>query len=265
MKIAIKIVIQAAILLLVALPAAAQKYPERSLVRKGNRAFNKERYDRSIDRYRSALEAAPGSWEATYNLGNALYRTEQYDNAAEALRKAASDTLRSKSERADAYYNLGDVQFRQQKLKESMESFKSALRLNPADEQAKHNYAYVKRLLKDQENNEQQNGQNNEQQNGQNNEQNQQGDQNQEQQDGQNRNEEQNGEQNEDESRQPEQNPAEPQSGEEPGQGEPQPQEGRISEQEQERMLEAIQAQEDETREKLKEKTGVVVRGKKNW
>ena len=32
-----------------------------------------------------------------------------------------------------------------------------------------------------------------------------------------------------------------------------------------ERMLEAIQAQEDETQEKLKEKAGVVVRGKKNW
>ena len=30
-------------------------------------------------------------------------------------------------------------------------------------------------------------------------------------------------------------------------------------------MLDAIQAQEDKTQEKLKEKQGVVVRGKKNW
>ena len=34
---------------------------------------------------------------------------------------------------------------------------------------------------------------------------------------------------------------------------------------EQERMLDAIQTQEDKTQEKLKEKQGVVVRGKKNW
>ena len=34
---------------------------------------------------------------------------------------------------------------------------------------------------------------------------------------------------------------------------------------EQERMLDAIQAQEDKTQEKLKEKAGVVVRGNKNW
>ena len=34
---------------------------------------------------------------------------------------------------------------------------------------------------------------------------------------------------------------------------------------EQERMLDAIQTQEDKTQEKLKEKAGVVVRGNKNW
>ena len=48
--------------------ASAQKYPERSLVRKGNRDFAKERYDRSIERYTQALEAAPENFEAAYNL-----------------------------------------------------------------------------------------------------------------------------------------------------------------------------------------------------
>ncbi len=38
-----------------------------------------------------------------------------------------------------------------------------------------------------------------------------------------------------------------------------------ISEQEQQQMLDAIQAQEDKTQEKLKEKQGVIVRGGKNW
>lgn len=56
--------------------ASAQKYPERSLVRKGNRDFAKERYDRSIERYTKALEAAPENFEAAYDLGGALYRTE---------------------------------------------------------------------------------------------------------------------------------------------------------------------------------------------
>ena len=41
--------------------------------------------------------------------------------------------------------------------------------------------------------------------------------------------------------------------------------EKKIAAQEQEQMLDAIQAQEDKTQEKLKEKQGVVVRGRKNW
>ena len=38
-----------------------------------------------------------------------------------------------------------------------------------------------------------------------------------------------------------------------------------LTPQEQQQMLDAIQAQEDKTQEKLKEKAGVVVRGNKNW
>ncbi|WP_297605560.1 tetratricopeptide repeat protein [uncultured Alistipes sp.] len=246
------------LVLAAALPAAAQKYPERSLVRKGNRAFAKERYDRAVDRYKTAVERTPGSWEATYNLGNALYRTEQFDAAAQALQAAAADTLRPAADRAEAYYNLGDVQFRQQKLAESLESFKSALRLNPADEQAKYNYAYVKRLLQQQENENQDQNQNQDQQQDQNQQQDQ--DQNRDRQDQDDRNQNQDqDDQQQDRDRQPEP------GGEQSGQEDSRPQEGRISPQEQERMLEAIQAQEDETQEKLKEKAGVVVRGKKNW
>ena len=49
------------------------------------------------------------------------------------------------------------------------------------------------------------------------------------------------------------------------GGGGEQQQQGGISPQEQEAMLDAIQAQEDKTQEKVKEKQGVIVRGSKNW
>ena len=41
--------------------------------------------------------------------------------------------------------------------------------------------------------------------------------------------------------------------------------EEQISDREQQAMLDAIQAQEDKTQEKLKEKNGVIIRGGKNW
>ena len=127
--------------------ASAQKYPERSLVRKGNRDFAKERYDRSIERYTQALEAAPENFEAAYNLGGALYRTEKYEEAAKMLERIAADSTRTDQERAEAFYNLGNAQFKQEKYPEALESYKQSLRLNPSDMEAKYNYAYTKRLL----------------------------------------------------------------------------------------------------------------------
>mgnify|MGYP000721362274 CR=1 FL=1 len=110
--------------------ASAQKYPERSLVRKGNRDFAKERYDRSIERYTQALEAAPENFEAAYNLGGALYRTEKYEEAAKMLERIAADSTRTDQERAEAFYNLGNAQFKQEKYPEALESYKNY----PADE-----------------------------------------------------------------------------------------------------------------------------------
>ena len=135
--------------------ASAQKYPERSLVRKGNRDFAKERYDRSIERYTQALEAAPENFEAAYNLGGALYRTEKYEEAAKMLERIAADSTRTDQERAEAFYNLGNAQFKQEKYPEALESYKNSLRMNPADQEAKYNYAYTKRLLQKQQNEDQ--------------------------------------------------------------------------------------------------------------
>lgn len=248
--------------------ASAQKYPERGLVRKGNRAYDKGRYERSIERYERALGVSPDNYEATYDLGNALFRAERYDKAAEMLGKAAADTLRTPGERAEAWFNLGNAQLAQQKLQDALESYKNSLRMNPSDEQAKYNYVYVKRLLQQQEQNQDQN-QNQDQQGG--------GDgdddrqQNQEQQDGSdssdNSDDRQQGDDQKDDGQQDDSRPSQPEQGDDDGDGQDEaPAEPRISPEEQERMLDAIQAEEDKTQDKLNEKArGVVVRGRKNW
>ena len=233
-----------------------------------NRQYNKGNYEKSIERYERALEAAPESFEARYNLGNALYKAERFDKAEQTMRQAAADTLRTDDERAQAFYNLGNAQFKQQKYKEALESYKQSLRLNPSDQEAKYNYAYTKRLIDDDENGgggggddkNQDKDQNKEQQQGGQDQQNgdQQKDDQQKDDKGQGDDKEQQGD--------PQQNPAQPDKEQEGDpQGEPQPVPAGISPQEQEQMLDAIQAQEDRTQDKLKEKQGVVVRGSKNW
>lgn len=255
--------------LLAAVSSLGQQMPERREVRKGNRLYNKGEYQQSIERYGRALMLDPASFEATYNLGNALSKAEMYDKAEQMQNRAAADTLRSDTERAEAYYNLGNTQFRQKKYREALESYKRSLLLNPDDREAKYNYAYTKHLLDDEQKNGgggggDQNQQNKDQQNqqGQNN-QNQQGqdqnkDQNKDQQD-QNKDQQ---DQNQDQQGQGQGQP----DGKDGEQGEGQPRPEGISPQEQEQMLDAIQAQEDRTQEKLKEKRrAMVVRSGKNW
>lgn len=242
--------------------AAAQKMPERRLVRKGNRQFGRERYDKSIESYTRALEAAPTSFEAAYDLANAMFRAERYDTAEQTLKGIVADSTRSDIDRSEAVYNLGNTQFAQQKLKEALASYRAAMRLNPDDQEAKYNYAYTKHLLQQQEQQEQQ--QQNDDQNKDDQNQDQNKDNQQNQQNGQD-DKQQEGSQNDPQQGDGDRNQQQGDEGDRnEGEGQPQPQSG-ISEQEREAMLEAIQAQEDKTQDKLKEKTGVLVRGRKNW
>ena len=240
--------------LLAAVSALGQQMPERREVRKGNRLYNKGEYQQSIERYGRALMLDPASFEATYNLGNALSKAEMYDKAEQMQNRAAADTLRSDTERAEAYYNLGNTQFRQKKYREALESYKRSLLLNPDDREAKYNYAYTKHLLDDEQKNGgggggDQNQQNKDQQN----------------QQGQNNQNQQGQDQNKDQNKDQGQGQPDGKDGEQ-GEGEGQPRPEGISPQEQEQMLDAIQAQEDRTQEKLKEKRrAMVVRSGKNW
>lgn len=227
--------------------ASAQSLPERSEVRKGNRQFNKGNYEQSIERYQRALNVAPGQFEATYNLGNALYKAERFEQAEQTMLQSSADSLRSDEERAEAFYNLGNAQFQQKKYKEALESYKQSLRMNPSDMEAKYNYAYTKHLLDQDKNGGGGQDENKDQQK----------DQDKDKQDDK-------GDPNKDKQNDKGDPKKDPKDGKDEQQGEPQPQSG-ISPQEQQQMLDAIQAQEDKTQDKLKEKQGVVVRGSKNW
>lgn len=226
--------------------------PERSQVRKGNRHYRKGDYKPAIERYTRALTLAPESPEALYDLGNALYKAEMFDKAEQTLARAAADTLRTDAERAEAFYNLGNAQFEQQKYREALESYRRAMLFDPADMEAKYNYAYTKKLLENDSD--------------QNDDRNRDDDRQQQADDPQNPNND--GKPQDDRQDPSGQDGQQENDGQDDGQegdAEQQPVPAGISEQEQQQMLDAIQAQEDKTQDKLKEKQGRVVKGKKNW
>ncbi|MBR1961432.1 MAG: tetratricopeptide repeat protein [Alistipes sp.] len=228
---------------------------ERGLVRKGNRQFKREQFEKSVDSYQRALQHDSTSFEAKYDLASALYRTERYEKAEKTLQSIVNDTTRTELERGEVAYNLGNTQFAQQKYKEALSSYRHAMRCNPNDEDAKFNYAFTKRLIQQQEQQQQQNqDQNQDQQNQDKNQQ--------EQNQNQDKNQDQNKEQ---QNQQEQQQQPQDQNGNEEQQGQGQQPEGAMSPEQAEAMLQAIQAEEDKTQDKLKEKAGVLIRGGKNW
>ena len=60
--------------------AMCQKMPERRLVRKGNRQYEKGNFDASLENYNRALKVDPNCFEAQFNTANSQFRKELIDN-----------------------------------------------------------------------------------------------------------------------------------------------------------------------------------------
>lgn len=273
-------------LLLGTTDAEAQYLRERGLVRQGNNSFERRNYRTSLNRYNQALEHDSTSYEALYNRANAHHqvrRTNPQDSTLKAettygyYEQIAADTLLSDMQRAEVLRNLGESLFSEEKYEAALNAFRESLRLNPDDKETKYDYVLTKRIVdqkrqqqqnqQNQDNNQQQDNQQDNQQNNQNN-QNQNQDQEQKQNPDQNQDNKPQNDKNQEGDNPDKEQENNPQEGDnKPEEGDaPQGDEPRELKSDQERMLDAIQAEEDKTQDKLKEKKrGVVIPGKKNW
>ena len=251
-------------LLSVALTASAQV--DRHDVRAGNRKFRKDNWKEADISYRKALVKDSTSVAANYNLANTLYRQENYEEA-EKLMKKIGDNASASANAADYWYNTGDIAIAKKDWQGAVNAFKEALLKNPSDMDAKENYIYAKKMLENQQKNGggKGDGQDNQDQNNQ--------DQNK---NGQDQNKDQNNDQNKDGQNKDGQNKDQDQNqnqNQNNGQGNgnqqsPQGQEGKISPQQAQQMLRAIQAKEKETQDKVNKEKADALKSRqkeKNW
>lgn len=105
--------------------------------RTGNRLFEQGKYLDAEKAYLEAQAEMPGRPELSYNLGNSLIRQKKYDQALQALRQAAGAGDRHLQARS--WYNAGNALFEAGDFRNAAEAFIQALRLQPADLDAKHN------------------------------------------------------------------------------------------------------------------------------
>ena len=230
-------------LFLTAISAAAQ--PDKRDVRRGNRDYKKENWKEAEIEYRKGIVKDSLSVAANYNLAADLYRQNNPQEAQKVLDRI-KEVAPATENAADYYYNLGDVAIANQDWQTAVTAFEESLLRNPGDLNAKENYIYAKKKLQQQQNqqNQQQNDQNPDNQ-----------DQNQD------RNDQNQDNQNQDQNKdQQDQNKDQ--------QDRQQDQQPKITPQAAQQMLQAIQAKEKETQEKVKKEKAAALQSRqkeRNW
>ena len=144
-------------LLMVSVSTFAQT--DRQYLRQGNKQFNAGDYANAEVSYRKAIEKNPRNPRAIYNLGNALMAQkkdsasiEQFQNAA----KLETNPLR----KYQSFHNIGVICQSHKMYGEAIEAYKSALRLNPDDDETRYNLVLCKHQKQKQDKNKQDQQQN---------------------------------------------------------------------------------------------------------
>ncbi len=123
----------------------------QKLVRSGNSDYKEAHYKQAEIKYRKALTKAPNSEKAAYNLGNALYKENNFDEAATEYGKLSERNLKEATP-SHVFYNLGNAFLKQQKYEDAINAYKKALRENPKNEDARYNLTYALSKMRAQQN-----------------------------------------------------------------------------------------------------------------
>jgi len=162
------------IILVIAFSVTVFGQNERKHIRSGNKLFmdavkdttkiDTVKFSNAETEYRKALNKKPNDLQWNFNLADAIYKQQRFDEAAGKFAELA-EKMETPEEKGRVLHNLGNSQLLNQKLDESIETYKKALRHNPTDLDTKYNLAYAQLLKKQQEQQQQNQDQNKDQQN----------------------------------------------------------------------------------------------------
>ena len=133
------------------------------LKKDAKQAYQSGDYAEAISKYHYLLDSMKVEDERIrLNLANAYYHTRDTANALNNYGSVTESHLNVI--KSTAYQQTGIIQHQQKKYKEALSSFKQAIKADPTNEQARYNYEMLKKFLKEQEQQQDQNKDNNDKQ-----------------------------------------------------------------------------------------------------
>jgi tetratricopeptide (TPR) repeat protein len=135
-------------LLLLLLTFVANAQEKDKVLPEGNQEYVAKNFVDAEANFRISHSKFPSRTVASYNLGNAIYKQNQFSESKFAYGNALKN-LKSRSQKHKAYHNLGNVFMKEKNYTQAVEAYKNALRNGPEDEETRYNYALAKKMLKD--------------------------------------------------------------------------------------------------------------------
>ena len=217
---------------------------KKSFLRDGNELYADSSFNEAEIQYRKSLEKDQDYFNASFNLADAVYKQERYEESS-ALFDALKDNAPTETDLAKVYHNLGNSLVKEQKLEEAIDAYKSSLRINPKDKDTRHNLAITHRQKQQQEKEQENKDEKDEQE---------------QDKEGENKEEEK-------ENKEQEKSQENKEKQEEKKESKPEEKKEDMSKETAEKMLEAIQQKEKELQEELQKKKvkGKRVKVLKDW
>ncbi len=126
------------------------KLEEKQFLRKGNDFYKQKKFVDAEVKYIKALKQNPNYETAGYNLANSIYEQNRYKDALPGY-ELVTKTTKDKVTKSQSFHNMGNTLIKQKQYDKSILAFKNSLRLNPKDDETRYNLALAQKLLDDQQ------------------------------------------------------------------------------------------------------------------
>lgn len=219
------------------------------LINTGNSLYGQKKFKEAEANYTKAVTKNPNNTPALFNLGNTLYQQKKYDSSRKVM-EATARLTKDKGNKAAVNYNIGNTYMSQQKWQEAIDAYKKTLRSNPQDADAKYNLSYAEQMLKKQQQEDKDNKDKKDKDKK----------EDKDKQDQQNKDKKDDKDK-QDQEQQKEGDKKDDQKQEQRPQGQP----SKLSQQQAEQLLNALQQEEKKLQDKMKKEKGAPVRMERDW
>lgn len=114
----------------------------------GLAAYQNKEYEKALKHFIDEQLKHPEKPEVLYNVGNAYYKTGDFEAAKSHYEQALETEDPALKEKT--LYNLGNTHYRLGQPEEAIKNYTEALNINPDDKMAKENIEFVKKMIEQQ-------------------------------------------------------------------------------------------------------------------